>query len=320
MPDEPNPASSAALAEPEAPKDLKQYSGPEYDHWRKTGETYEQQKATKPEAAPPSSESEPQGESASPSEGDTKAPKRKTAEDRKNDLKAEIQELLRQRAELKTPPKPADASKPAESSPAEAKPAATGKPERPKLDAFETYAMYEMALDKYFEDLTDWKADQKFSARDQKAEEQQRTKNMQERWEPRLREGRETWPDYDLVALNEELRPHLPRSVGDFLNESEFGSQILYVLGTDLANAERIAKLSGPAQFRELHAIEQEFSKEKASQGAKTEPRVSRTPPPARVLRGGSQAPDPEAAAIESGNFTAYKQAADARERASRRR
>lgn len=337
---ESTPVPEASEA-PKPIKDLKDYTPEETLEWRKTGKIYEDQQAEK-EAAEKSkldeqvsteadsstadSKSEPKAEDASESDPDSKkAPKKgKTAEDRKAQLAAEIQELLEQRRKLREEVKQEPKSEPKQDAKQDPSPEAkTERPVKPKIDDFQTYEEYENARDAYFEDLADWKADQKLKGfreeQAKSAEEKQQQSAQQERlekWNKSIREAKQEWPDFEAVV--HDLKP--TAEVMEFLEDSDYRAQILYRLGEDTDNADRIFGLSKAAQLREIVDLEREF----LSGSKKTEPKkeptpISKAPKPPVNLRGGSSPGDPELAAVSANDYVAFERAANAKEMARRR-
>lgn len=338
---EATPASEA----PKPIKDLKDYSSDERKEWLKTGKLAEDQQAEKeaaekskldeegltentPESSTGESESAAKAENASESDPDSKkAPKKgKTAEDRKAQLAAEIQELLEQRKKLREELKPEPKAEPKQDAKPESSTEAKKdeRPVKPKIDDFEKYEDYEEARDKYFEELAEWKADQKLkSYREEQAktaeENQQKTAQQErlEKWNKSIREAKQEWPDFEAVV--HDLKP--TAEVMEYLEESEYRAQILYRLGEDMDNASKIFGLSKAAQLREIVEIEREFRSEaKKQEPPKKEPTpISKAPKPPVNLRGGSSPGDPELAAVSANDFVAYEKAANAKELARRR-
>lgn len=173
-----SPAASSAPApdaKPEIPKDPEAYA-----EWRTTGKLPE-----------PKSADDKSGKAAPVSETGSQR-KERSGEERKEELKRDIQELLAQRSQLRsevngsgktdapkaesspapTPAKSDVKEVKAESSPAPA--TEDGRPKKPKLEDFNNdWAAYEAAQDKYIEDVADWRAAAKIrenEARRQQAE------------------------------------------------------------------------------------------------------------------------------------------------------
>lgn len=310
-------------------KEIKDYSPEEYARWEKTGDLAEEQvEPTKDQDAAPDKSASNVDETPAPDTGKTKAPKKgKTAEDRKAELAAEIQDLLKKRAEIRNElaPKPAEAPKPEEKKAAPSTEATDGRPVKPKLQEFvdsgKSYEEYEDAKDKYLEELADWKAEQKADAKlkafkeDSQKEQQQSSRRT--KWEKSIEESKKDRPDYELVALNPDLQLSSPML--EFLEDSELRGDLLYALGEDLENAKRIAGLSPVQVARELVKLESSLSKSEPETAVPIpKPAVSKAPKPAVRLAGPPSAADPEQAALERGDFVEYQRLANARERAER--
>jgi hypothetical protein len=99
------------------------------------------------------------------------------------------------------------------------------------------------------------------------------------KWSDRIKAEKALTPDFEAIALDKDL-PVSPVA-GDAITESEIGTKILYYLGQNRAEAERIAKLSPVSQVREIGKIEAALEAEaKASAGttAAEEPQEKKIP------------------------------------------
>jgi len=165
-----------------------------------------------------------------------------------------------------------------------------GRPRMPRIAQFETQEEYEAAMEKYNEDLSDWKADRREEKR-QKDEQERRAREEQEKiaktWDSRLKDVRKAYPDYDEVleaAETEEVS--ITSIMFGAMQDSEYGAHIGYQLMKDPDEAERIAGLSPLAQVRAIGKIEDRIERElKAKSPAKeNKPKVSNAPEPIRTV------------------------------------
>ena len=242
------------------------------------------------------------------------------AEVRKKQLAAEIQDLLEQRRKLRE-----EVSKPAEAARAESQPAAKppDRPKRPKLEQFEgdnAYEKYEDALDKYEEDLADWKVGQRIEAEKQahaRTQQQQtiaqRNAEVKKNWETRLADTKARHPDYMEVVKNGDI-PLNPIMDG-YLLDSEIGPEVVYHLSQHPEEAERIAKLSPFATARELAKLETQIGDSlKKQTPARPKIVTAAKKPPAELSGRNLGAEDEIQAAIETDDVGRYLAAANAAE------
>jgi hypothetical protein len=306
----------------------------DYGRYAEVENAREQNKAL-PEAPPPSSDKKPAPEPGTDKSIQEK-PKPKTGEDRKAELHAEIQELLRQRAELQgktgtpgakaepplavtlpaavTPPaKAADPAKPAEA----AKPGEA--PTEPELDDFATYAEYQKADRKWVKDTIAFEARQAIASSNTERAAADAKAAASKVWQDKVAAAKEEHPaDYAEVAFSKET-PITPAMDG-FILDSEHGARILYELGKDAsAEGKRIAALPPYAAVRALIAIEAGL----ATAAAKTIP-VKRTttaaPAPATDLSSRNAEPaDAIMAALARGDVGEYTRLSNARDLKARR-
>lgn len=256
-------------------------------------------------------------------------PGRKTAEGRKAELTAEIQDLLRKRAELRAEVdgKPGDKAAP----PPEKKPSAEA-PKEPKVEDFDTYEAYIKALAKF-------EADQLFAERQQQqqkatsdAKVAEQNKAIEASWKQRVNEAIAQHADFADVAFGQAIP--INDTTDGFILDSPQGALILYKLGSDLELAGKIAAMTPYQTVRELVKLEAELSGSAAAAAktgdggsastaadkggaAGTAPKKKTTtaPPPATDLRATNTSAEDEAdAAIAAGDFARYKRIMDARD------
>lgn len=186
----------------------------------------------------------------------------------KGGFQRRIDKLVREKAELERQlaEKPAvQPEKPAEVP--VVKPAG-----EPKLESFDSYDAYVAAL-------TDWKVEQKFAAREQAeakakadAEAAARVQSLQQKAEA----VRAKHDDFDEVIDGAPMSAVMR----DFFLESEHAAEIMYALGSDRAEALRIAQLPPIAQIKALAALEGKFAP--APEAPK--PKATKAPEPIRPV------------------------------------
>lgn len=319
-------ADEAALAESSpateiATPSLESLDSTQYQAWRKTGEFPE----AKPADTPPAKEVEktpPANSPATPAE--PKEPDEADVEGLNPKTKARIQSFLKERSELKAriaelekngkPPEPEKVAKPAESTPA----AKDGPqpPVKPKQDDFKTWEEYQDAKDKYLEELVDFKAEQKaaklVAESESKRSERDKGNEVAASWNKRVEATKAKHADFDEVAKNIPFNETAAR----FLLDSDIGPEILYHLGSNLEDAERIKGLSEMQTARELTRIEDSLKKP-ATPGPKKVPAAHT--PPTEVSTNASPADEVEGAGA-AGDFASYKRLQNAKELAARKR
>lgn len=327
--------SSAA----EAPTSLESLSSEELASWRMTGKFPEA--PAKPADTPPASEevsteTPPANEPATPAEPKEPVAAPKTAAEKRNEDR--FQELTRHNRELKAkldaaeaklkeaPAEPVKVEKPAEATPAAEKEGelkAPVKPVKPKQGDFQTWEAFEEAKgkyeddhEKYVEDLIEYKADLKAAEKVDKAEskraERDKGNEVQQTWNKKLETAKSKHTDFEAVAKNVPFN----ETAASFILDSEIGPEILYHLGSNLDDAERIKGLTPMQTARELTRIEDSLTKPPTAPGPKRVP--SAPAPPTEVgSRSTTQVDDVEEA-LSSGNQKAYQDRMNAREIAKR--
>lgn len=301
-----NAASDAALAA----GDVARYT--ELENARETGTPL---KVETPAASKEETEKPADSETATPDKSIQEKRPRKGGEERKVELGAEIQALLKTRAELeadievkrgekKAAPPPAAETKVVE------KPAA---PVKPKLENFKTFAEFDAANDAYVLELVQFNVKETVSAA--RAEEQQSAveKTLREAWDVQVAEAREEHADYVEVAFS-KTTPITRTMDGFILKAGNNGARILYKLGeNDSAEGKRIAALDPYDQVEALGEIKRSLT----TPEKKTAPVKKHTaaPPPATNLGSReTEHADPEQAALNRGDYATYTKLANARE------
>lgn len=173
-------------------------------------------------------------------------------------------------------------------------PKASARPEYPDENSFVSYAEFKAAERKYYEDLTDWRAEEKIrSLKEQeqqqaaKAKEEEKAAETRKTWATRLEAAHDAHPDLD--ELLEEDLPATPAMMQTIV-ESEHGGELLYRLAKDPAECRRIAQLTPMAAAKALLRIEIDIE---ASKSQTPEPQTKVTtaaPAPLQPLKGGGSA------------------------------
>lgn len=330
----------------EAPTSLESLSSEELASWRMTGKFPEA--PAKPADTPPASEevsteTPPANEPATPAEPKEPVAAPKTAAEKRNEDR--FQELTRHNRELKAkldaaeaklkeaPADPVKVEKPAEATPAAVKEGelkAPVKPVKPKQGDFQTWEAFEEAKgkyeddhEKYVEDLIEYKADLKAAEKVDKAEskraERDKGEEVAKSWNKRVEEFKVKHPDFNDKAKNLPFPKDVAanQAFATFILDPENdGPSLLYHLGDNLEEAERIAGLGQIAVIRELTRLEDSLKKPPAAPGPKRVP--SAPAPPTEVgSRSTTQVDDVEEA-LSSGNQKAYQDRMNAREIAKR--
>jgi hypothetical protein len=296
-----------------------------------TGKLPEATKQDQPKPADPAPARAPQEPSqAQPSASPTEA--KKTPQESFAELRAAKERAERRVKELEAAQAKPDA-KPAESSPApaESKPAELNKPVKPNLEQFATYQEYETATDKYYEDLADYRAElksqqlrQELKQQREAEEREQKQKAIDERVHARFAESQKKHADFKAKVFTDSgelmLADVLKANMGldTFLAESEHGTELLYLLSSNPAEATRIASLDQLNTLRELVKLELNLSN--AADMTPAPKKTTSAPPPPTVLSGRNSEPEDEAmAAAASGDFRRFKAIEDAKALGRRR-
>lgn len=125
-------------------------------------------------------------------------------------------------------------------------------------------------------------------------------------WSEKVGKARQTYPDFDEIALNTTLPIHEGSVTDLFVLDSDHGAEVLYYLGKNPAELTRINALNPLRQARELYKIEDKLF----SAPAPSAPKITRAPaPPHEVSGKGTVPPDETEQALEDDDFQAYKAA-----------
>lgn len=261
------------------------------------------------------SEESPEGseEPAEKTKGEEKAEKAEEAKPKakKRRFEKRIDQLTRDKYELQARLDEAERKLTARLTEPEVK---TTKNEdgKPRVEDFETY-------EAYIEALTDWK----YETRRKKEKEEldlyhaeRRMHELHQSWNKKIESARSKHEDWDEIAESDIL---ISSAMEGAIMDSDFGAEIVYFLGKNPSEAERISKLSPLAAIREIGKIEDALSKQKApSDQAKKEPKVSKAPAPIKPIKGKAAA---SAKSLDEMSYQDYRAAREAqiREREGRR-
>jgi hypothetical protein len=143
----------------------------------------------------------------------------------------------------------------------------------------------------------------------------QQAKTRADTWQSRVDAAKAELPDFEAVAQRPDLA--VTSTMGEAIVDSEISTKILYYLGQNPKEAERIAKLSPGSQVREIGKIEGTLSSAAADDDAgddaeeplTKEPVVSKAPAPHKPIggRGGSVNPAKQLDTMTQSEYRAYR-------------
>jgi hypothetical protein len=325
-----------------------------YQQWRQTGEVTPK---AAPAPAKKSSDTSVEGEGTQASEKATDSETEKKnqehkpskAEARLNELLDDLRKAGYTPAELKTLRKEAKAA--AAEPESKPKPEHTEKPavdeaapKKPKADDFKTWEEYEAARDQYLEEMADYKATKAV----EKDRAERRQEAAQKEMTERLNAAKARYGDGSDVTIVETAKAifqdqTIPGAIREVLNESDVLPDVLYTLGKDpegLAEFLEMAKSKPGAAMRKAILIEKLVSEElgkgtpagesaapeRGSDGKfvaekkAPEKKTTSAPPPPKETSGRSGPPADEVeGALKSGDFAAYRAAANRKELLARK-
>lgn len=201
----------------------------------------------------------------------------------------------------------------------------TPKPQRPEESDYSEkgWEAYQQAVDQYYEDLADWKADQRFKAH--QATNAQRAEQMAREYHTRQYTGKleqieaetaKRYRDYDEVTLvaQEAIRAAQSRAIFDYLGDvtNPNIAEVLYHLGKHPEKVSEISKLPYPKACLELARFEESISSPPVPPVNKS---TKAPPPPPTITAGKTAATDEAAAALADGDYARYERVMNAREK-----
>jgi hypothetical protein len=319
----------AEAAVVEAPNSLDTFNEKQRGEWLRNGTRQPKDEAEPAPAKEVESEPEKEAEAIAPAPdtGNQQESKPKGRADQR------IQELLKERKELRARVEAAEkkAEKPAEPAPAAAaKPTAAaeptdGRPVAPDASKWTgTWEELQAAQLRYIEDLTDWKLKQpdRDRAAAEKTAAEANERAIFDQWKERREAAVAADPEYadaqDIVG-----RFVTAKRCDSLIIESEVGPEIvMHLYRLPKEEQERVSKLSPSRLAREIVLIEHKLlalaDEEKPSSAPATpQPRkTSAAAKPATELSGtrANNVVDEEAAAIASGNSAEYMRLANLRD------
>ena len=286
-------------------------------------------------AAAQAAEEEKNGNGKGPAQSKTA----QTSENRWQKRERELKELREENARLKSQSsQPQQRSEPQQPSQAatETKTKAAPKPKIDDVDAktgkakYSNFAEYEDAKDAWLktETLREWQETQ--AKTQQLTEQQQREREIGQSLTKKFEPVRAKYPDFDKVALNENLT--IPKgSVTElFLLDSDHAGEVLYhlgqhpeILGGFYANHDpktgKFTSLITPQrQFRKLMEIEASLtgsgSGDDKSSSSSAKPVTQASRPPHQVSGKGPVSKDAVEQALDDGDFETYQRTQNAKE------
>lgn len=331
-----NDAAGVAVEVAE-PRTLESLSETQYLEWRKTG-NLPTEAAEKKESAGESTEKKADAapkETATEKKGTVEKQEQSVHRYSYRELRQRVRELegqLSERTVSRTKP-PVEADEPITTT-LPKKDAAADRP-RPKADDVDDKGKAKYAtIEDFFEDLADWKADQKikiYTDEQQKQAKENAEKAAQrqvsERWSAQVESARKNHADFDKVALDKDMVVPAGSAVEQWVLDSDIGTEILYYLGQHRDELAAIHRMSPIAAARHLTALEAELSGEDEPEdneedlpAAKTETKTSKAPPPSREVGGrGTAVVDEVTKAVADDDTGAYIRAMNRRQLAKKK-
>lgn len=163
---------------------------------------------------------------------------------------------------------------------------------RPNPDDYEDF-------DDYTEALTEWKANEivekRFSEREAKENSEREDREAEERGkalDASFAEAREKYPDFDEVALSEDVQ--YSQAMIDAMNASDSFTDIAYFLGNNLKIAGKIAHLDPVSAALQIGYIESQIASannektEDTEEKPKPEKKATKAPDPPAIVSGGT--------------------------------
>ena len=330
-PDAPIADSSPAPEAVPAPVPLDSLTKDQRDKWRLTGERPSTSDVPADSSPAPASDSPASTEASSVPASDAGKPsksRRSNADTRKEELNAEIQALLKQRAELRQEvSRPAPAAVPAASAPA----AGTPDPLMPNVaqPMLSEATFFAQFPDRPYGDYTVYAA--RYAVEQARHEDRQRAQ-MQERQREIASRGQafqermtsadpDIWtkvlPDIAALKPVDALSPQEPVTIANIVAQEIFISPIAPKLAIYLTDHpedyRRLLTLSADGVIREMGRLEARLES-----GATPQPTLKTVtdapPPPPSIYQRAAPPVDEVEAALAAGDFPRYKQAMNARD------
>jgi hypothetical protein len=134
------------------------------------------------------------------------------------------------------------------------------EPVKPKEDEFDDFDAYQAALEKYSDDLTDWKVDVKIAETRFKEEDRKRVEGEAvkvQTWKERMDKGKSLWTDYLDVISNPAIQ--ITQAMVSVMQDCEKSAEIAYYLGKNPTEAAKISKMTPKEMERQILILEARF-------------------------------------------------------------
>lgn len=165
-----------------------------------------------------------------------------------------------------------------------------GRPIKPKADQFEDFDSYEIALDQYFEDLSDWKSEQKIKSYKSEQTQQEVFKAHQER----VKQAREKYPDFEEVMENVASVEVTDEVKHQIMQDPKSMDLLYHIAQKGEEYAERLNQMNAIDRAREFGRIEalidsQNTSTSQTTTNKKEASKAPRPPKPVSSRGSGSK-------------------------------
>lgn len=165
-----------------------------------------------------------------------------------------------------------------------------GRPKRPSEFNYETEAEYRLAEDKYLEELTDWKYEQRSKAEAEKSKQQEFQKSFEEkqtRHNERIKELKKTHTDFDEVVEDAKDWARPTVALETLVLDSDYSAELAYELLSDEELFQSINSLSPLQMGVAIGRLEASLSGNSPSKEP-TKFKTTKAPPPVNPVGGKS--------------------------------
>jgi len=338
MPEERQETQAESPTAAQVEKKLEDLTPKEMKEWRQTGKlpsveakTEESPTSSEPPASEAKAKEEKKAETESASPPDKTVPEEdeaKAKERAKEKTEKRFSQLLARNKALERELEQLKAREPekavSESTPVAPKLLKVLPPEvKAKVDAlieasdqFERYEDFIAALLLELSEVTLTPKLQKAIEEREKAQETAKAQEkIQQSFLRSCEESKARHSDWEQRCTNEEFFALLPKNspLNALIVDSPLAGEIFYHLAVNPEEIDRIAGLSAPAMGREIGKLEVSLSK------SPVQPKEKAPPPLAPLATGRGKPGDEVSAALQSGNYEAYRDAANRRDLEERR-
>jgi hypothetical protein len=196
-------------------------------------------------------------------------------------------------------------------------------PVKPNAADFESWDLYEAAIDKYTEEVSEYKANQKIAAKETQSKQQTEEQQIAEQWNKREAKFKESNPDFDTELAAAEISSHPNGSIiAGLIVRDPNGPAIANYL---MENPEALKRIGNAAQIEAVREItkigltfEVSTKTDEATGKAKLESTskpISKSGPPAHEIATNSAPVDELEEALKSKDFERYKKIMDRRDK-----